>query len=243
MDTPFLSLIIPAYNEENRLPATLDQVLEFLHRQSYPAEILVVDNASTDRTPHIIADYAQEWDIIHSLHESQPGKGAAVRKGMLSGRGEYRFMCDADLSMPIQELNRFIPPQIDDVDVAIATREAPESVRYNEPYYRHLGGRLMNFFIRLLVLPGLHDTQCGFKCFRAPIAEDLFSHTTLPGWSFDIEVLTIARLRGYKIKEVPIPWYFDEESKVHAVRDAIRMLLDVLTIRRNKQQGIYDPHN
>ena len=243
MDTPFLSLIIPAYNEENRLPATLDQVLNFLHRQSYTAEILVVDNASTDRTPHIIADYAREWDIIHGIHENQPGKGAAVRRGMFSSRGKYRFMCDADLSMPIQELNRFIPPHIDDVDIAIATREAPESVRYHEPYYRHLGGRLMNLFIRLLVLPGLHDTQCGFKCFRAPVAEDLFSHLTLPGWSFDIEILTIARLRGYGIKEIPISWYFDEESKVHAIRDAFQMLRDVLTIRKNKQQGIYAPQN
>jgi len=243
VDYPFLSLIIPAYNEENRLPATLDQVLNFIHQQSYTAEILVVDNASTDRTPHIIADYAREWDTIRGLHENQPGKGAAVRKGMLSGQGKYLFMCDADLSMPINELNRFFPPGIADVDVAIATREAPGSARYNEPYYRHLGGRLMNFFIRLLVLPGLHDTQCGFKCFRAPVAEDLFSSLTLPGWSFDIEILTIARLRGYDIKEIPISWYFDQESKVHAIRDAIRMLRDVLTIRRNKRQGTYAPQN
>lgn len=243
MDTPFLSLIIPAYNEENRLPATLDQVLDFLDQQSYTSEILVIDNASTDRTGEIIAEYAQKKNSVLGLAESTPGKGAALRKGMLSAQGEYRFMCDADLSMPIHELNQFLPPQLEDFDLAIGSREAPGATRYHEPYYRHLGGRLINFFIRLLILPGMHDTQCGFKCFRAHIAEDLFQQITLHGWSFDIELLAVARLRGYVIKEVPISWYFDAESKVHVLRDAFRMLLDIFHIRRNIRQGVYDPQN
>lgn len=243
MDKPFLSLIIPAFNEEHRLPATIERVSSFLEEQSYTSEILVVDNASTDRTGEIIGDLARNHPTLQGLYEGEPGKGAAVRRGMLSGKGKYRFMCDADLSMPIEELNRFLPPHLKDFDLAIGSREAPGAVRYHEPYYRHLGGRLINVLIRLLVLPGMHDTQCGFKCFRGPVAEDLFRHLTLVGWSFDIEILTIARLRGYTIKEIPIPWYFDSESKVNAIRDAVRMLFDILAIKRNKRKGLYDQEN
>ncbi|MGM0374229.1 MAG: dolichyl-phosphate beta-glucosyltransferase [Chloroflexota bacterium] len=243
MDTPFLSLIIPAYNEEHRLPSTLDQVIAFLERQPYSYEIVVVDNASSDQTGKIIDEYAQKYVAVKKRYESQPGKGAAIQKGMLSTSGQYRFMCDADLSMPISELNRFLPPALEGFDLAIASREAPGSVRYHEPTYRHLGGRLMNACIQLILLPGMQDTQCGFKCFRGPVAEDLFRHLTLKGWSFDIEILTIAKLRGYKIKEVAIPWYFDSESKVNAFQDALRMLKDLWTIRRNKRQGVYGQKN
>lgn len=243
MDTPFLSLIIPAYNEEQRLPASLERILSFLGDQSYTSEIIVVDNASTDRTGEIIHEYAGRYPRIKGQQEQQPGKGAAVKKGMLNSQGQFRFMCDADLSMPIEELNQFLPPQLQDFDLAIASREAPGAVRYHEPYHRHLGGRLINFWIRLLLLPGLHDTQCGFKCFRAPVAEDLFRHQTLHGWSFDIELLTIARMRDYTIQEIAIPWYFDSESKVNAFRDAWGILFDILTIRQNRQRGVYDRKN
>jgi len=112
-------------------------------------------------------------------------------------------------------------------------------VRYHEPFYRHLGGRLINLTIRLLALPGLHDTQCGFKCFHAAVAEDLFPSQTLTGWSFDVELLYIARKRGYRIAEVPIPWYFMTESKVNLIQDTFHMVLDILTVRRNDRQGRY----
>ncbi|MBS3750811.1 MAG: glycosyltransferase family 2 protein [Anaerolineales bacterium] len=240
VDNPFLSLIIPAYNEEKRLPSTLNQVVRFLEKQSYSHEIVIVDNASTDGTGKIIDDYAREHAGLRKLYEGQPGKGAAIRKGMLSAAGQYRFMCDADLSMPIGELNRFLPPRLEHFDLAIASREAEGSIRYHEPIYRHLGGRLINFFIQLTLLPGMQDTQCGFKCFRGPVAEDIFKHLTLHGWAFDIEILTISKMRGYRIKEVPIPWYFDSESKVNAFQDALGMLTDILTIRRNKRRGVYE---
>jgi hypothetical protein len=162
---------------------------------------------------------------------------------MLEARGEYRFMCDADLSMPIDELVRFLPPQLVSFDVAIGSREAPGAIRYNEPSYRHFGGRAVNTMIRVLALPGLQDTQCGFKCFRAEIAEDLFSLQTLDNWSFDIEILYIARLRGYRISEVPIPWYFNPDTKLVVVQDAVQMGLDILTIRRNAKQGRYGSQN
>jgi hypothetical protein len=158
---------------------------------------------------------------------------------MLEARGEFRFMCDVDLSMPITEINRFLPPQLTAFDVAIASREAEGAVRHNEPAYRHYGGRAVNLMIRALILPGLHDTQCGFKCFCGQIAEDLFRHQTMNGWSFDIEVLYIARQRGYRIVELPIPWYFKSESKVNVVRDTIRMGMDILRMKRNAINGVY----
>lgn len=240
MQRPFLSIIIPAYNEETRLPDTLDRVGSFLIRQVYSSEILVIDNNSTDRTPEIIEDYATRYANLIKLSEKTQGKGAAVKRGMLEGRGEFLFMCDADLSMPIEEINKFLPPQLENVDIAIASREAPGAIRYEEPQFRHLGGRLMNYFIQLLALPGLNDTQCGFKCFRSQVAKDLFQYQTLAGWSFDIEILYIARLRGYQITEMPIPWTYHQESKVNPFQDAFKILLDINRIRQNKNQGIYD---
>ena len=243
MQRPFLSIIIPAYNEEARLPETLNKVGSFLREQSYTSEVLVVDNNSTDQTAEIILDFSDQFSDIKGLFEKDPGKGAAVRCGMKQARGEYLFMCDADLSMPIEEVNKFLPPQLEGFQVAIASREAPGSVRYHEPFIRHLGGRLMNWLIQLMILPGLNDTQCGFKCFTHQAARDLFGNQTLSGWSFDIELLFIARQRGYRITEVAIPWFYHQESKVHAVRDALKILLDIRTIRENHSHGKYDPTN
>jgi glycosyltransferase involved in cell wall biosynthesis len=240
---PFLSIVIPAYNEETRLPDTLEQVGVFLMEQVYTSEVWVIDNNSTDQTSGIIQDFCQKYSNFKTSFERSPGKGAAVRNGMLQARGEFYFMCDADLSMPIEEVNRFIPPQLEGVDIAIASREAPGAVRYNEPIIRHLGGRVMNYLIQLFALPGLNDTQCGFKCFSSLVANDLFQHQTLPGWSFDIELLFIARQRSYAIAEIPIPWYFHQESKVNAIRDAIKILLDIRTIQKNAKQGLYVPEN
>jgi dolichyl-phosphate beta-glucosyltransferase len=239
----FLSIIIPAHNEEQRLLYTLEQVVRFLEVQPYSSEILVVENASQDRTYEIACDFAADYRgpvKVHVLQEARIGKGMAVKLGMLSASGDYRFMCDADLSMPIEQLNRFLPPIQKNVDIAIASREAPGAVRYNEPVYRHLVGRIFNTLIRLLALPGLQDTQCGFKCFRASVAEDLFRHQTLAGWSFDVEVLYIAQMRGYRIAELPVPWYYHSNSKISVLRDSLQMALDLLVIRSNGRQGVYD---
>lgn len=243
MQRPFLSIIIPAYNEEFRLPDTLSQVESFLEEQIYSSEVWIVDNNSTDRTSEIIQEYSSRNTNFQGLFEKEPGKGAAVRCGMLKAQGDFLFMCDADLSMPIKELNNFLPPQLEGFDIVIASREAPGAVRYDEPQFRHLGGRLMNGLIQLFALPGINDTQCGFKCFSATTAKDLFQHQTLSGWSFDIELLYIARQRGFTIKEIPIPWIYHQESKVNPFRDALKILLDIKTIRRNSAQGLYDPEN
>ncbi len=238
-NAPFLSIIIPVHNEEQRLPATLDQILAFLNQQPYAAEILVVENGSQDRTLQIACAYARENPQIQVIQAAKRGKGLAVRAGMLAAHGQFRFMCDADLSMPIEELSRFLPPALETFDIAIASREVPGAVRFGEPAYRHLIGRVYNNLIRLLVLPGLQDTQCGFKCFRGAVADEIFDMQTLSGMSFDVEVLFIARQRGYSIAELPIPWYFNPDSRVRLVEDSLRMGLDLLTIRLNAIRGRY----
>lgn len=200
----------------------------------------MVENGSVDRTLALAREFAASHANLVVVHEEQRGKGNAVRSGVLSAKGEYRFICDADLSMPIEEIQKFLPPQLNDFDIAIGSREAEGAVRYNEPPYRHWGGRAINLIIRLLILPGLKDTQCGFKCFRAETTLSLFQQQTLLGWSFDFELLYIARRKKLRIKEIPIQWYFHSDSKVNAVRDALRMIGDIFRIHTNALRGRYD---
>jgi glycosyltransferase involved in cell wall biosynthesis len=240
LNNPFLSIIIPAHNEESRLPRTLGQIFDFLKNQSYSYEVIIVENGSSDHTLEIAQEFALKYSNLIVYQEQQPGKGNAVQQGMLKAQGQYRFICDADLSMPIAEIQNFIPPVLTDFDIAIGSREAPGAIRYNEPSYRHLGGRAINLAIRLLILPGLNDTQCGFKCFSAEAAEAVFSQQTLTGWSFDIENLYIARRKKLRIKEIPIQWYYDPDSKVNAIRDALRMIGDIFRIHLNAIRGKYD---
>ncbi|KAA3643597.1 MAG: glycosyltransferase family 2 protein [Chloroflexi bacterium] len=232
-------MIIPAYNEENRLPGSLDKIATFLSQQEYSAEVLVVENGSSDRTYEVASEFAKHNENFSVMQAEGRGKGLAVRTGMLATQGQYRFMCDADLSMPIEEINNFLPPKIAAPQIVIGSREAPGAVRYNEPEFRHFGGRGINILIRLLALPKLRDTQCGFKLFRADIAEDLFRAQKLDSWSFDIEVLRIARQRDYEIVELPVPWYYTEESHVNPIPDALKLIADLFTIRRNLRNGAY----
>ena len=236
---PLLSLIIPAYNEAERLPPSLEQIHAFLSKQPFSAEIIVVENGSTDGTYAIVERLQKQIANLKLLHEDTPGKGWAVRQGMLAARGEFRFICDADLSMPIEEVARFLPPALNNMPIAIASREAPGAVRYDEPEYRHLIGRAFNSMVRLMLLPGLQDTQCGFKCFRADAAEAVFPLVTIRGWTFDVEALFIARKMGYAIIEVPIPWRYYPRSRVKVLRDSLQMGMDLLRIRLNALKGIY----
>jgi dolichyl-phosphate beta-glucosyltransferase len=236
----FLSLVIPAYNEEVRLPNALEQAFSFLQDQRYSSELIVVENGSRDRTLQVAQAFAQAYKDVIVLHEEIPGKGGAVKRGVHEARGQFIFVADVDFSMPVEQIPRFMPPA-SSADITIASREAVGSKRYNEPAYRHFTGRIYNFFIRLLLLHGLQDTQCGFKCYRAEVAEDIFSLQSMSGWSFDVELLVIARRRGYSISEIGIPWYFDTGSKISVRHDSLRMFLDLLTIRRNLRRGLYDP--
>lgn len=222
------------------MPHALEKIYAFLQTQSFTSEVLVVENGSNDQTYEIASRLAEQYSKLRVLKEAKSGKGKAICRGMLEASGEYRFMCDSDLSMPIEELSKFIPENAEKIDIAIASREAVGAVRYNEPEYRHRGGRLINFAIRLLILPGFQDTQCGFKLFRRDVAERIFPYQTISGWSFDIEVLYIALKRGYKVTEVPIHWYFDPDTKLRAIKDALLMLRDIFLIRWNNMRGLYD---
>lgn len=238
-EQPFLSIVFPAYNEEQRLPDTLKTALVFIGSLPYASEIVIVENGSSDSTLQIARAFAAENPNVTVLHNEVAGKGRAVQRGMLAARGQYRFICDVDLSMPIDEIPRFLPPQTEDVDIVIASREAPGSVRYDEPYYRHFIGRIFNNLVRWLILPQLQDTQCGFKCFKAAAVETIFPLVTIPGWTFDVEVLAIAFKMGYRVKELPIPWYYHPHSKVRVFRDSLRMARDLIAIRRKLRSGCY----
>ena len=240
-NVPFLSIIFPAHNEEQRLAETLRNTLEFTRSQPFESEILVVENASSDTTLDIANFFAADNPSIRVISLDQPGKGRAVKTGMLAARGRYRFICDVDLSMPVGEISRFLPPQIKNMDIVIASREAPGSVRYDEPHYRHFVGRIFNNLVRWTLLPQLQDTQCGFKCFKDEVVETIFPLVTIPCWTFDVEVLAIAFKRGFRVAELPIPWYYHPHSKVNVLRDSTRMALDLLKIRRKLRRGDYDP--
>lgn len=229
---PFLSIILPAHNEEQRLPDTLSQIIHFINSQDFLIEIVIVENASTDHTLELSREFASQHDHVLVLHEDRPGKGLAVKQGMLAASGEYRFFCDVDFSMPITEIPRFLPPNLKNVDIAIASREAKGAIRYDEPLTRHIIGRAFNMMVWILALPGINDTQCGFKCFTAEAAERLFPLQSIHGWTFDVEILAIAKQLGFNIVEVPVPWYYQPQSKVNVFRDFIKTALELLKVRK-----------
>ena len=207
--------------------------------QPYTTEVIIVSNNSSDATPQIAEEFAAEYPYARVLHEPRQGKGAAVQTGMLAARGEYLFICDADLSMPIEELAKFLPPALNSYDVAIASREAAGARRIGEPEYRHVMGRVFNAIVRLLALPGIQDTQCGFKVFQREAAREVFPLQTIDGWGFDVEVLFIALRRGYKLVEVPITWYYRPQTKINPLRDSINMFTEVMRVRLNSWRGRY----
>jgi len=208
--------------------------------QSYPIEVIIVNNNSRDATPQIAQEFAATHPYARVLHQPRQGKGAAVQIGMLNGQGDFLFICDADFSMPVDEISKFMPPAAGAYDVAIASREAPGARRIDEPQYRHLMGRLFNFIVRVLAIPKIQDTQCGFKVFRRDAARDVFALQTIDGWGFDVEVLFIALKHGYKLVEVPITWYYRPQSRINPLKDSINMVLEVLKVRRNGRRGVYD---
>jgi dolichyl-phosphate beta-glucosyltransferase len=238
---PLLSLVIPAYNEgaPDRLPKSLDEIYAFVDSQAFEIEVIVVNNNSSDDTLQIAEHAAAEHPYIRVITEKTQGKGAAVRTGMLAASGEYLFICDADLSMPIDEALKFLPPQLEKYDIAIASREAPGSQRIGEPEIRHIMGRVFNFIVRVIAVRGLDDTQCGFKCFKRDVALSLFPLQTIVGWGFDVELLFIAQQRGYHIVEVPITWIYKDHSKIKPIQNSIDMVLETLKIRINGWRGLY----
>jgi dolichyl-phosphate beta-glucosyltransferase len=240
MDRPFLSLVIPAYNEQNRLPATIQKMREFLSSQTFSYEVLVVDDGSADSTADIVERAMPSFPGLRVLREPHRGKGHAVRQGMLAATGGYAMFCDADFSMPVEEVVRFPEVMGSAYGVALASREVRGARRIGEPPHRHLMGRVFNLIVRFMAVPGLQDTQCGFKCFTREAAERIFRRQVIDGFGFDVEVLYIARKLGIGITEVPISWYYSPSSRVDPIKDTLRMVRDVLLVRSNDRKGLYD---
>lgn len=244
---PFLSIVVPAYNEEHRLPPALKKIAAYLRQQRYRSEVLVVENGSTDDTSGVVERFMaeqmrpQEPFTVRLLH-SRPGKGAAVKHGVLQACGEYIVISDTDLAVPIEQIGKFVPPALPAAGygIAIASREVPGAVRYGEPGYRHLMGRVFNFLVRLLAVPKIQDTQCGFKCFSRETAQRVFPLQTIDGWGFDVEVLYIALKQGVGIVEIPVDWHYGADSRVRPLHDTVNMVRELLKIRRNGRAGIYD---
>jgi glycosyltransferase involved in cell wall biosynthesis len=237
---PFLSVIIPAYNEERRLADSLKQIKQYLDTQEYAAEVIVVDDGSVDRTTDIVEALMGQDARLRLIRAPHGGKGHACKQGVFAGRGQWLFLCDSDLSMPIEDLSKFMPRLRGNLDIVIASREVLGARRYGEPPYRHLMGRVFNGLVRLLAVHGIQDTQCGFKCFRADVARDIFTVQTINGWGFDVEILFVAQKRGYHIGEVAIDWYYRSHSKVNPVRDTINMFREVWQVRLNDWRGVYE---
>ncbi len=234
-----LSVVIPAFNEASRIGQTLLDLQRALPQFIHEWEIRVVDDGSSDDTAAIVEQAARLERRIVLQSEPHRGKGATVRAGLLKSTADLRFMCDADLSMPVAEIPRFLAVVPSECDVAIGTREGAGAHRIGEPPYRHLLGRAFNMAVRAMALPGIQDSQCGFKMFTADAVERIFPKTTLAGWAFDVEVLFIARQLGLRLKDVPLEWHFREQSRVSAVRDSLGMFRDLRTIRRNARRGLY----
>ena len=237
MTQPFLSVVIPAYNEETRIASTLEQLHAYLSLQEYSWEILVADDGSDDATAERVAGFSTVNPRVRLLSLEHRGKGWAVQQGMLAALGEYGFLCDADLSMPVDQIGRFLPPAIQGADIVVGSREMPDSRRYEEPAHRHMMGRVFNLIIRVLAIPGIRDTQCGFKCYRVETTAALFEKQSLVGFAFDVELLCLARRAGLRVQEIAIDWYYREGSKVRPVRDAAKMAWDVLKIRWRLRGG------
>jgi glycosyltransferase involved in cell wall biosynthesis len=243
LSRPFLSVVIPAYNEGARILAALETLVRYLDGQSYTWEVLVVDDGSTDRTAPLVSEWASRRHDVRIESVPHAGKGWAVRYGMLSTRGQYRFMCDADMAMPIQYLGVFLDNIAQGYDIVIGSRQIAGARRFDESALRHVMGRAFNGAVHLLAIGGFQDTQCGFKCFQGEAADALFSMQKTRGFGFDVEILYLAMKRGLSILELPIDWYHRKESKVRPGVDSLLMIRDVLRLRWRDLRNQYQVKN
>jgi dolichyl-phosphate beta-glucosyltransferase len=241
---PEISIVIPAYNEARRLPATLDRLEAYITGRGLRAEVIVVDDGSLDSTAQLVRERATRWPALCLVcAPANHGKGAAVQLGMAAARGRYRLFSDADLSVPIDDLDKLLAPLREGTAaVAIASRGlAASDVQRHQPWHREAMGRLFNLLVRVLVMEGIRDTQCGFKAFTAQSAERLFPPLQTPGFGFDVELLYRARRSGYAIAEVPTRWI---NSPLTTVRTSqgLRAFYDLLLIRgRVRKHSITAP--
>lgn len=233
-----ISIIIPAYNEESSLESTTREVGNYLSQRGLSYEILIVDDGSTDSSLAVARRIeADRYNVRTITYIPNRGKGHAVRTGVLAAKGEKVLFTDSDNATPIDELPALMAALDSGCSVAIASRAVKGAVRLvHQPFYREIGGKILNLIIRTFAVRGIHDTQCGFKLFTQEAAEAIFSKCIIDGWSFDVEVLYLANLLGYKIAEMPVHWTHRGNSKVHPIRDGLKMLLDIVRIRTHRYQ-------
>lgn len=231
---PDLSVVVPAFNEADRLPPSLEKILAFLRASGRTFELIVVDDGSRDQTVEAVQALAHsDREIRLVRHPLNLGKGAAVRTGVLASRGAIVLFTDADLSTPIVDAEPLIEAIQAGADVAIGSRAVDRRlVEVHQPIYRETMGRVFNLFVQALLLPGLHDTQCGFKAFRGDVGRELFAAMTSRGFEFDPEVLYRARRRGLLIREIAVHWRNSPDTRVSAIRDSARMFASLFRIRR-----------
>lgn len=236
-----LSVVIPAYNEELRILPTLESVHAFLSGQFPRFEIIVVNDGSKDATSQVVTDFAKHHEGVRLIsYDINKGKGCAVRTGMLASGGNLILMNDADGSSPIQEVMRLKEAMLNGADIVIGSRAKPDPQRVVKALaYRTYMGNTFNRIVQSLLLPGLYDTQCGFKLFKRPVAQDIFSRSRVNGYAFDVEVLYIAKCRNYKIVEVAIDWTNVAGSKVNIVIDSAKMFFQVIKVKLNSMSGLY----
>ena len=245
------SIVIPCYNEEERILSTLNKVVSFMNAYNPSYEVIIVDDGSKDSTVKLVNNYISTRDNIYLIENPHKGKGFAVRTGVLTSEGKYILMSDADLATPIEELKRLLVwIEGNNYDFVIASREGLGAKRSDEPFIRHLMGRVFNLLIRIIVMINFKDTQCGFKLFKGEEARFVFSKLILFGDSaeivkypkvtaFDVEVLVIAKNLGLKVKEVPVAWTYVATKRVSAIRDSLLMLSEIIKIRINDLFGKY----
>lgn len=248
---PKFSIVIPAYNESDKIVPSLTQVLSFMKNFVESFEVIVVDDGSEDNTAKLVKEQAGEHREIKLIKNAHKGKGPAVYAGVMAAKGDYIYMADADFSTPIEEIKKFYSwIEEQGYDIVIASREGVGSSRINEPFYRHIMGRVFNFYVQKILLPGIKDSQCGFKLFKNKTAKDIFSRLHIYGeeapetevgymGAFDVEVLYLAKKLGYRIKELPTTWTYVKTSRLNPLRDSIKMSLDVFKIKLNDLRGLY----
>jgi len=229
-----LSIVIPAYNEERRIIKTLSRVYAYIGKTGIDGEIIVVDDGSTDKTSSLVRAFIKEHDRTRLIaNPVNRGKGFSVKNGMLTAGGDYILFTDADNSTPIQELNKMLPYlEEGEADVLIGSRSLDESViKIGQSRIRSAMGKVFNYFVRSFLYKDFIDTQCGFKCFTRKAARAIFEIQRFSGFSFDIEVLYIAKKKGYRIKEIPVTWVNSLKSSVNPITDALFMLADIFRLK------------
>ena len=235
-----LSLVIPAYNEEKRIGSSLAQIIAYFQRNGYSYELIVVDDGSTDRTVELAEEWIARIQNGRLLCARHGGKGSAVRKGVLSAKGQYVFFTDADLSTPITELEKFLEQLNQGYQVVIGSRKiAGANVEVHQSWLRESMGKVFTWLTNVILTKNVSDVTCGFKGFSRPVAQKVFNRQLVNDWSFDAEVLFLAQKYGYSIREIPVRWRNDPGTKVNLFKDTIRSFLGLLKIRTNDWRGKY----